>query len=372
MEVLQVPFQINILLFLLFVNLAICDEESYNKYIGYVDEIEISFADRMHKELNLNWCGTFHGMHEKVEQMGMDFHASRKASVEEARALELYVIDQFLETIEKHEKIKPFLEKYPFEKVHMSIRFNGILGPSADGTVTTVSNSIDPVISNSRIFYSGYDPYKDEFQDLLVETYDQAKRLNAAFMRDPAIHKTLAGEKEVDELLLTFINQMAKKYRIKIGSIGTRMNQSIEEFGAIFTAFQPATQEEARKLMVDVVEDFLFLVQHDAKIKPFLKEPLLPLLKLRINFREDLYYVYRNGSIDSVTLDNNQLTYFQHIPLKEGEYFPLPSETPTFSHETYDEALKDVQNHPEKYTITLSKRLKGWLSSAFTKLILTN
>ncbi len=55
-------------------------------------------------------------------------------------------------------------------------------------------------------------------------------------------------------------------------------------------------------------------------------------LQIRINFRQKNHYSYSDGSMESVTLDGDVITYFQEPPPNTD---PFPFEVPVFAKESY-------------------------------------
>lgn len=330
----------------------------YDRYKDYVNEIRVSFAEQMAKELNLLWSGDYSMMHDQVEVLGMDFKAYRRATIEEARALQLLVMDKLVQAINAHAKIQPYLEVRPFtyKRVAISISFEGINGRYRDGSVTYVSNVPDtaPAIENrNHFFYHFDDPFIEHVDDTFQEPYEEAVKLNLANpIENPAVHKNTEKEDVIDTIFASFTEKMSDEYGLQRWSIGGKMTNDIEEIGAKFMVFQPATQEEARQLLLQVTEKLLTAVNSNEKLRPYLKEYPFPasLVKMRICFRNNRYGTYRDGSMEDVTLEGDEITYFQRVrrPTEEGEdtKFVL-SDTIVFGKEPYQEALKVIELTPQ-------------------------
>jgi len=101
-----------VLVFLMFCGCA--DKEDPYIYEKYVDEIIHSFAADMKKEYGLVCDESGGRMPHDVEQISISFCCYRRATVEEARELFVTVTEKFIDKINKHEKIRPFLREYPF------------------------------------------------------------------------------------------------------------------------------------------------------------------------------------------------------------------------------------------------------------------
>lgn len=341
---------INIFIFVLFVLCTSCQNntkdpvnEGYEKYERYVRQIEQAFAEQMKREFNLQCIGNRGRMHEKVEEMGMKFNAYRRATIEEARALQLLVMDRFVQAINAHEKIQPFLQERPFtfKSIEISIAFEGVNGRYADGSVDYIFNVSDAATATENkntLFYSSEDPFTGRSVDLFKEPYEEAVRLNkASLVQNPAIHKTTEREEVMDHVLEAFTKEMEKEYGLQYWSIGGKISNGIEEFGAKFITVRRATQEQARKLELFVITRFLQAINTNEKLRSYLIEYPFPThrLKIGIGFRKNNGYNYRDGSMESVTLEGDEITYFQEPP--PDDVYPL--EVPVFAKESYQEAL---------------------------------
>ena len=196
---------------------TVCGAEDYR---DYVYEIEHSFAEQMYDEFGLRWKGDMGMMRGKVEEIGMSFLTYRRATIEEARALELLVIDKFVQAINAHEEIQPFLDIHPFsfKRVMISINFEGMNGRNSDGSITYMFNVSDLATTSSKnhIVYYSHDPFIDDLIVQLEEPYEEALRLNAASSVDPTIHQGNEYEDEMDTLLASFGEEVQKQYGLKM------------------------------------------------------------------------------------------------------------------------------------------------------------
>ena len=91
-------------------------------YEVYVNEITRSFVKDMKKEYGLFCYGTGGGMPHDVEEISLNFIAYQRATIEQARKLEVEVTEKLLKRVNEHEKIRPFLREYPFKAGRIGIR----------------------------------------------------------------------------------------------------------------------------------------------------------------------------------------------------------------------------------------------------------
>lgn len=126
------------------------EESSSDGYLKYVSEIVDSFTEEMEKEHGLICIGSGGRMPTDVEEIDVIFIAYRKATVDEARKMEVCGIQKLLAKINSHQKIKPYLRTYPFnsDRVGVSISFRTEKDERPrDGSVAYVS------LAKNKIFY---------------------------------------------------------------------------------------------------------------------------------------------------------------------------------------------------------------------------
>ncbi len=142
-------------------------------YTQYVAEITRAFAKQMKKEFDLDCEGSGGCMPYDVEEISIKFAAYQRATVEDARELEVKVTEKFVQAINAHEKIRPFLREYPFppKRTCVGISFYKPNNSSyMDGSVSYVSQV------NSRIYYRAENPQnRYVYKDLKDEPYQEAR-----------------------------------------------------------------------------------------------------------------------------------------------------------------------------------------------------
>ncbi|MCE5318686.1 MAG: hypothetical protein LLG04_15145, partial [Parachlamydia sp.] len=127
------------------------NESESDAYLEYVRQITNSFIEEMEDECpDFHCIGSGGSMPYDVEEIEVCFVAHRRATVEEARRLEVYGVQKLLNKINAHEKIRPYLREYPFKsnRVGMSIAFYAKNDEyHHDGSVVYVS------VIKSKVFY---------------------------------------------------------------------------------------------------------------------------------------------------------------------------------------------------------------------------
>lgn len=322
------------------------DRKAYQEYIVYVNEVRENFAKKIFDEMGLVSVGNMSSLHGTAEMIGMKVYAHDRATVDEARALHLIVMEKLVEEINAHEKLRPFLAEYPFtqERVSISLSFNSPFGRYSDGSVAYSHNvsGLEWIAdgNKNRLSYDSYDPFNEKFIDILEESYDEAvQRALENPIKNPHIHQTTHMEEAVDEVFEQFVGEMEREYGFQCTAIGGDMDGQVDEIAVNFIAIQRATQDEARALIIATTKKLLNVIDNNEKLKPFLAESPFPIerLKIRIRFRQRNYYPYFDDSMEDVTLESGDINYFQHVKYGPNESFPV--KTPISASETYNEAV---------------------------------
>lgn len=313
------------------------------EYELYVDEIVKCFSHQMIKEFDLFFEGDGGSMPHDVESIRISFNAHRRASIEEARKIELYATEKLLKMINVHQKIKPFLREYPFtpQRVEICISFSNKHGPFRDGTVGHVS------MIRGNIVYRAYDPVSEQSIDLLRESYAEALKIVPTTLLDAAVlrvHNEQSYEKHMDKLLLDFAKEVDRKWGLSCQNGGGKWVNGIEEVAIRFYGSKNTPVEKARELHVAISERLCEIINADAVIRPYLKEYPFPISRIRncIHFYRKPYYrsYYEDGSVAYVEQDKDKVLYFTEQPWigNRRPVNPVP-----LAQESYESAKKLVQ-----------------------------
>lgn len=320
------------------------DKAAFAEYIDYVNDLRINFALQMQKELGLICTGDRGRMHGKIEAIGLSFNAYRRASIEEARALQLFVMNRLVQTVNAHDKLGPFLDERPitYKRVMVAISFEGPNGPYCDGSVAYISNVSELAVEENRnkIFYRSIDALTGNLQDLFEEHYEEAvQRAEASPIPILKVHQTTPLEEAIDEVLPRYAEEMRKKYRFECWGIGGTMSGQVDDIGVHFVLVKQTGQEEARKFIVVAAERLLQALNSNPKLRDYLGEYPFPShrLKIRIGFKKRNYYSYADESMESVRLEGNEISYYKD-PV-EKELYQGPE---VFEKESYQEAFEKI------------------------------
>lgn len=153
-------------------------------YLQYVSEVTHSFIKEIEKEFGLRCIGSGGGMPHDVEEISVKFISYKRASIEQAREIEVKATEKLLKIINEHEKIRPYLREYPFKanRAEVSILFNKLDNTSyTDGSVAYVFQV------RNQIVYCAEDPNTNNFIKLLKEPYDEAKNHVSKMLTHPIL-----------------------------------------------------------------------------------------------------------------------------------------------------------------------------------------
>ena len=143
-------------------------------YTQYVAEIIRTFSKQMNKEFGLICTASGGGMPHDVEEIHVQFEANQSATIEEARELEVKVTERFVQIINAHEKIRPFLREYPFpsNRADVAIAFCDSRKQSRDDDVYFVFQA------RNRIWYQAKNTDNSPvLKDIKDESYEDALKI---------------------------------------------------------------------------------------------------------------------------------------------------------------------------------------------------
>lgn len=142
-------------------------------------------------------------------------------------------------------------------------------------------------------------------------------------------------EQEIDHRFAAFTQKMQDTCEL-YWQMGGDLVYGVNEVGGGAFAYYRATQEEARRLILQSAEELLSTINSNEKLKPYLAKFPFPSdrLRLKITFQPKRYSFERKGSIQSVTLEGDVVKYFMDYSNVET------------SSESYQEALNRVKNSP--------------------------
>jgi hypothetical protein len=139
-------------------------------YGKFVEEVISRFAKEMQKH-GYRCIKDGGGMPYDVRELDIGFMVYEKGSIELGREKVVFLTEKFLEAINSHEGIRPYLREYPFPESRVSV---GLAFYRPDNLAYTDGSVTNAYHTRSKIIYWGNDPnQKNKTVDLLEEPYSE-------------------------------------------------------------------------------------------------------------------------------------------------------------------------------------------------------
>lgn len=326
----------------------------------------------MGREFSLKWIEG--GFLHNFSCDDIEFYAYRRATLEEARALELSILNKLAKAIQANPKILLYLNRLSLtpESIRVYIHFVDIHNWGYDdGSIDTVYSHYSKRDKKQYLEYRATDPFSDYSDEKLEESFEDAVKLNAVIpIINPGVHEPTGFEHELTQILASFKKKMKKKYVLLFRSSGWMMagksTSDITEIRMKCMYRHPVSCQEARILILLAIEKLLSALNNSEVLKPYLKEYPFSAsrLKLRMLFRRENIFVgdvpYYDGSVESAVLNENIITYYHHIP--NSKDLRLHNRV-IYAKEFYQEAQKTFENTQPPPTLLekITKRIKNFI-----------
>ncbi len=142
-------------------------------YEVIANQITLDTAKLLRERYGLNAVGIGGGMMDDIKKMNLSLQSTKLLSIDEGRELILSCIDTYLDQINSNEKVRPFLNVYPFSENNIGVtifvdrRENGEI---VVGRIAAIFNS------DGKICFRAV---KSELQneEVLSETYEEAREI---------------------------------------------------------------------------------------------------------------------------------------------------------------------------------------------------
>jgi hypothetical protein len=154
------------------------------QYERDANEVTAQVARKINQKTGLKLIGTGGGMINQINSMAMSFAYYRDLSMEEARELLVYCVEEYLDAINANEKIKTHLSCYPFTSKNVEIMIFIYREDRRDPPVgfLTVADEIC-----GKMIYKIQQPGLPSMKTIHEETYEEAKKL--VEQQDPGMKK---------------------------------------------------------------------------------------------------------------------------------------------------------------------------------------
>lgn len=162
-----------IVAFLLFSTLVGCTKTPPNEVA--VNQQINAFAKEMREREKMVLAGVGGSSLNQLKRIfDFDFWTEKKLTLEEARALCVRTANDFLKQVNENEKLQPYLEDHPFTIKNLNLMI-GCTGPNLQRLPSEYISNI--TCTNGKIFYSIWSKEKNFYEEVKVETWDEALKL---------------------------------------------------------------------------------------------------------------------------------------------------------------------------------------------------
>lgn len=156
------------------------------------------------------------------------------------------------------------------------------------------------------------------------------------FLFNSFAHREANYCKMSDRIVNSYYKEFAKPRNLILTGSGGRMMKDIKEVELRFLSFDALNVDEARILYVEMMEEFLYLINCHEKIRPHLHTfPFnVSNIKLTIGFEDPKRKITGDGHVALIFIGRNRTLFYE-------AYDPI-TKFYTLHKEPYEEALKIV------------------------------
>ncbi|MBS0628183.1 MAG: hypothetical protein JSS09_08240, partial [Verrucomicrobia bacterium] len=136
--------------------------EEYAFMSHYVKEITNTFKKEMKEQFDLLCTGQGGSMPYDIQSIGVDFVVHRQMTIQEARELEIRSTERFVEIINAHEAIRPYLRDYPWNhnRARVMIAFRNKNGDDYSEGVRLILQA------KEKVFYYGPEKFPNDIDHM--------------------------------------------------------------------------------------------------------------------------------------------------------------------------------------------------------------
>jgi len=148
-------------------------EDQVPKRVKLTQEIRSQVACKLMRERGLIPCGSGGGAIDQIHMIALSFNYRKPLSIEEGRDLVLTAVHELVDAVNGDERIRPYLESYPFgpERIEIRIFVRDIKGKRLPSSAATLVSCCDG-ICRYQIFH--FD--EKRFETILKETFAEAEQ----------------------------------------------------------------------------------------------------------------------------------------------------------------------------------------------------
>jgi hypothetical protein len=133
-----------------------------------LNEVVRAFEKKIEGKFGLTCCGSGARMPHDIQSIDLDFETTKTATLEEARKVGVFFMEQFLATVNSDEKIRPYLREYPFtpKRVFLTLCFQ-----------QEHNRLLYVFLVKNEVVYKTRNGPLSKYVEVLREPYEEAKQI---------------------------------------------------------------------------------------------------------------------------------------------------------------------------------------------------
>jgi hypothetical protein len=132
-----------------------------------LDSVVRIFEKKMEGKFGLTCCMSGASMPEDIQSIDIGFESKKIATLEEARKVAVFFMEQFLSIINEDEKVRPYLREYPFPRKRVFMTFSFRQGDNSEGRLHLY-------LVKDQIAYRSCKEPLEKGVEILRESYEEA------------------------------------------------------------------------------------------------------------------------------------------------------------------------------------------------------
>jgi hypothetical protein len=136
-------------------------------------EVITTLKQELKERFGLRCIGSGGSMPYDIQEIGVDFAYYQQVTIEEARELEIRATERFVEIINAHEGIRPYLRDYPWDyhRAAITISFR-------NGNGEYYSEGVRFIFQvHEKMYYFGPEKSPNDIDHMKEEPYEEAKQI---------------------------------------------------------------------------------------------------------------------------------------------------------------------------------------------------
>ncbi len=144
------------------------------EHCQYADKVMHSYSKKVKKEKDLDAFGMGGELMSNVKSLYLKYVSDSKITLDEARPLLVECIEDLLKEVNNNEKIRPYLNDYPFTAKNLEF---GILFLDKSGEFIAEGCLAGVTSLKGKVYYRIWNVNKNRLEEIYEEAYEEALRI---------------------------------------------------------------------------------------------------------------------------------------------------------------------------------------------------